>query len=93
MHIARQSLITILKGQTFLKNPLIVNGEIAKDITPTVEGHKRIWLILSFSKNPDEFKKSFGQLTYSQSNYKKFDGEKSLEQWKIIEVYSFVKKS
>jgi mannosyltransferase len=81
------------KRTDLYKKPFIVNGEVTKDITPAVEGHKRIWLILSLGENPDEFKKSFGQLTYSLSDYKKFDGEKSLEQWKIIEVYLFVRRS
>jgi hypothetical protein len=67
-----------------------INPEKVELIT---EGYKSFWLVVSFNYDPQGYiKNSLQSLQYKIKSFKKFDGNLSLQEWKIIEV-SLIEKS
>jgi uncharacterized membrane protein len=59
-----------------------------------IDDYKYFWLIVSFKKDPQGYiRSSLQSFGYKIKNSKKFDGNLSLPDWKIIDVFLFEKNA
>ncbi|TNF52791.1 hypothetical protein EP227_06855, partial [bacterium] len=80
-----------LQALPFPSHEKFTNESVEKLRTVT-EGFNRVWFIVSHGADTEKLiEKSFNSLQYYVSYYKKYDGQGSLQDWAIIEIYLFVK--